>query len=253
MTQLNDSTWRVTVAVPANAQQRFICVFNNGQGLWDNNNGADYQVSVTGGSSGGNGITVYFKPPTSWVGSPRLYFYETSPSVPEPTWETSPTMTSHNNGWFKHTIAGVNSVRVIFRDNGSNQIPAPMQPGFLRTRDGWFDGTTQIWSDSSPLSVNAPSKPREFSLSQNYPNPFNPTTIITYTLPTPSAVTLTLFDVLGRTVATLVDTKHSPGTYNYTLNTSTLNLSSGVYFYRLQANGTNGQSFVETKKMLLTK
>jgi hypothetical protein len=58
---------------------------------------------------------------------------------------------------------------------------------------------------------------------------------------------------LGRTVATLVDEKQSAGTYSHMLNTSTLNLSSGVYFYRLQATGTNGQSFVETKKMVLTK
>jgi glycosidase len=253
MTRLNDSTWRVTVTVPSTAQYRFVCVFNNGQGLWDNNNTADYQVSVTGGSTGGSGITTYFKPPASWSGTPRLYFYETSPSVPEPTWDTSPTMTPHGNGWFRHTIAGVSSVRVIFRDNGTNQIPAAMQPGFLRTQDGWFDGTTQTWSNNPPLSVDEPQKPRDFALLQNYPNPFNPTTIITYTLPTASAVRLTLFDVLGRTVATLVNAKQSAGTYNYTLNTSTLNLSSGVYFYQLQANGTNGQSFVETRKMLLTK
>jgi hypothetical protein len=162
-------------------------------------------------------------------------------------------MTVHGSGWFRHTIADVNSVRVIFRDNGSNQIPAAMQPGFLRTRDGWFDGTTQTWSDSSPLSVDEPSKLKAFSLSQNYPNPFNPTTVITYTLPTPSTVTLTLFDVLGRTVATLVDAKQSAGVYHHNLNTSAYNLSSGVYFYRLQARGANGQSFVETKKMLLTK
>jgi hypothetical protein len=239
--------------VPSSAQQRFVCVFNNGQGLWDNNNTADYQVSVTGGSTGGNGITIYFKPPTSWSGTPRLYFYETSPSVPEPTWDTSPTMTTHGNGWFRHTIAGVNSVRIIFRDNGTNQIPAAMQPGFLRTQDGWFDGTTQTWSNNPPLSAEEPQKPRDFALLQNYPNPFNPTTIITYTLPTASTVRLTLFDVLGRTITTLVDEKQSAGTYSHTLNTSTLNLSSGVYFYRLQASGANGQSFVETKKMLLTK
>ncbi len=76
---------------------------------------------------------------------------------------------------------------------------------------------------------------------------------VTYTLPSASAVTLTLFDVLGRTVATLVDAKQSAGTHHYTLNTSLYNLSSGVYFYRLQASGANGQSFVETKKMLLTQ
>ncbi|MCS7051371.1 MAG: hypothetical protein NZL87_07140, partial [Thermomicrobium sp.] len=50
------------------------------------------------GSPSGNGITTYFRPPASWVGTPRLYFYETSPSVPQPTWDTSPAMTPHGNG-----------------------------------------------------------------------------------------------------------------------------------------------------------
>jgi agmatine/peptidylarginine deiminase len=95
--------------------------------------------------------------------------------------------------------------------------------------------------------------PERFSLSQNYPNPFNPTTIITYTLPTASHVRLELFDVLGRRVASLVNAKQSAGMHTYCLDATQFSLSSGVYFYRVQAESINGERFVQTKKMILLK
>jgi hypothetical protein len=94
--------------------------------------------------------------------------------------------------------------------------------------------------------------PHEFSLSQNYPNPFNPTTVIRYTLPGIGSqgpgvnVKLIVYDVLGRVVATLVDEKQMPGEFEVTLDGS--ELSSGVYIYRLQAEG-----YVQSKKLLLLK
>ena len=90
--------------------------------------------------------------------------------------------------------------------------------------------------------------PSEFSLKQNYPNPFNPSTIISYDLPENGLVTLKIFDVLGREVATLVDEYKQAGTYHITFNTSHFSLPSGIYFYRLRAN-----SFIATKKLLLVK
>jgi len=112
------------------------------------------------------------------------------------------------------------------------------------------------WKFTIQPSLNlapSPAKPQRFELSQNYPNPFNPTTTITYTLPTVSNVRLELFDVLGRKVATLVNTKQLAGTHTYRLNASTLSLSSGVYFYRMHADGANGERFVQTQKMILLK
>jgi hypothetical protein len=105
-----------------------------------------------------------------------------------------------------------------------------------------FDGTFEY----SPVIEVEAGMPRTFELGQNYPNPFNPTTLISYQLPVASEVSLKVYDVLGREVMTLVNGKQDAGSYNLNFNAS--NLSSGVYFYRLQAG-----SFVQTKKMMLVK
>lgn len=88
--------------------------------------------------------------------------------------------------------------------------------------------------------------PNEFNLGQNYPNPFNPATKISFTVGTQQAVSLRIFDVLGREVATLVNENKPAGTYSVSWNASAL--ASGVYFYRLQA-GEN----VQVKKLVLLK
>ncbi|MEW6508251.1 MAG: T9SS type A sorting domain-containing protein, partial [Bacteroidota bacterium] len=86
----------------------------------------------------------------------------------------------------------------------------------------------------------------------NYPNPFNPTTTISYQLPEESFVTLKVFDILGREVATLVNEHKPAGMYNVTFNArhpgQSREITSGVYIYTLSANG-----FVLSKKMLLAK
>src|SRR4030095_11540119 len=88
--------------------------------------------------------------------------------------------------------------------------------------------------------------PKEFSLAQNYPNPFNPTTNIKFSVPKAGNVKLVVFDVLGKEVTTLVNGFQTAGNYVVDFNASTL--SSGVYFYRLEAG-----DFTATKKMLLVK
>jgi hypothetical protein len=92
--------------------------------------------------------------------------------------------------------------------------------------------------------------PDGFTLSQNYPNPFNPSTKIQYTITNADLVTLKVYDVLGNEVATLVNGNQEAGNYTVSFNTSEarLSLSSGVYFYRLEAG-----SFVSTKKLILMK
>jgi S-formylglutathione hydrolase FrmB len=104
-------------------------------------------------------------------------------------------------------------------------------------------------SPESPSGVIEPrdiSTVKEFHLAQNYPNPFNPTTTIRYQIPELSFITLKVYDVLGNEITTLVNEEKPIGIYEVELNAN--NLSSGVYFYRLQAG-----SFVETRKMILMK
>jgi predicted GH43/DUF377 family glycosyl hydrolase len=95
--------------------------------------------------------------------------------------------------------------------------------------------------------------PTEFALEQNYPNPFNPGTTIKYSIPKTSKVTLTLFNLLGEQVTTLVNEEKNVGNYSVEFNAS--KLPSGVYFYQLKATPDGGQagSFVETKKMILLR
>jgi probable HAF family extracellular repeat protein len=88
--------------------------------------------------------------------------------------------------------------------------------------------------------------PGNFVLDQNYPNPFNPSTTINFSVPSSEFVTLKVFDVLGNEAATLVNEEKLAGSYEVDFDAS--QLSSGIYFYKLQAG-----SLIETKKMMLIR
>lgn len=85
-----------------------------------------------------------------------------------------------------------------------------------------------------------------FALAQNYPNPFNPTTVIQFSIPKRADVSLKVFNILGQEVVSLIDKEMDRGIHR--INFDATNLSTGIYFYRLQAG-----NFIETKKMLLIK
>ncbi|SMO39807.1 T9SS type A sorting domain-containing protein [Gracilimonas mengyeensis] len=106
---------------------------------------------------------------------------------------------------------------------------------------------TTLVADYLPVSnEKEQGKPTSFELKQNYPNPFNPSTVISYQLPVSSEVSLKVFDMLGREVASLVNTRQSAGAHQASFDASSL--SSGMYIYRLQAG-----SLVQTRKMMLIK
>ena len=100
--------------------------------------------------------------------------------------------------------------------------------------------TTDIKEDTSV--------PTEFKLMQNYPNPFNPSTIISFSIPEEQNVSLVVYDALGKEVAVLINEFMQPGFYNSQFSILNSQLSSGIYFYRLETD-----RFTQTKKMLLTK
>lgn len=129
------------------------------------------------------------------------------------------------NGWGNITVDGVQM---------DHNWERPSTFGFLEVT-----GVTDVAGQNNLV-------PTSFALYNNYPNPFNPTTKIKYDLPKEAKVTLKVYDILGREVTTLVDTKQNAGYYE--VNFDATRLASGVYIYRLMAG-----DFVQTKKMILMK
>ncbi len=145
--------------------------------------------------------------------------------------------------------------------DGYNNIFAPLT---LTTEQGirktiWAGGKTAfVASQNGYLFAYSPNNPNDaddelilnegmtYSLTQNYPNPFNPSTTIKYSIAEPGKVKLTLFNLLGEEVTTLVNEEKPAG--NYSIDFNAANLPSGVYFYQLKAS-----LFVETKKMVLLR
>ena len=102
--------------------------------------------------------------------------------------------------------------------------------------------------EPSGIIDNSQGIPDNYELLNAYPNPFNPSTVIGYRLPTAGHVTLKVYDILGRLVSILVDEYKQAGSYHSSFNAQHSTLTSGIYFYRMQAG-----NFIETKKIILMK
>jgi hypothetical protein len=112
-----------------------------------------------------------------------------------------------------------------------------------------FSDGFHFWTDSSLATFIKPMEqelPKKFSLSQNYPNPFNPKTVISWQLPVGSDVDLSIYNVLGQKVATLVNRKQQAGSYSAEWDAT--GFASGVYYYRLVAG-----EYVATRKLVLLR
>lgn len=107
----------------------------------------------------------------------------------------------------------------------------------------YFDNYSWIPTDVNETQGNFPV---EYILEQNYPNPFNPSTLIRFSIPENSFVSLKVYNVLGKEVSSIISEEMSAGNYEVNFNAS--NLSSGVYFYKLET-----ENFVKTNKMILMK
>jgi len=109
-----------------------------------------------------------------------------------------------------------------------------------------FNGNFQYYNLSNEVVIGTPDN---FSLTQNYPNPFNPSTKISYSIPLEGKVSLSIFDMTGKEVKSLVNSVQTAGYYSVSFDGSSL--ASGVYYYRVTVTGQN--NFVATRKMLLVK
>jgi len=142
------------------------------------------------------------------------------------------------NVWLERTVSADFNA-------GANAIQIEMSWGWMDF--DYLAVPTNIVTSAGELPV---ALPVSYSLQQNYPNPFNPATLIEYQVPSASRVTLTVFDVLGREISTLLDEAVPAGSHSVRWDAT--GLPSGVYFYRLEAAGA-GQLFSATRKMILMK
>ncbi|MEW5993404.1 MAG: T9SS type A sorting domain-containing protein [Candidatus Zixiibacteriota bacterium] len=155
----------------------------------------------------------------------NLVFEVTDPNAAEVTLEAIETS---NPGHY---------LMYVYHDYDQNGVP------HIRVERPEFEPMTVAFSGVIGSSAELPTV---YALDQNYPNPFNPTTEIAFDLPAPSHVELTVYNILGQKVETLVDEQREAGRHVVTWDAS--GYSSGVYFYRISA-----MDFSATKKMLLLK
>ena len=155
----------------------------------------------------------------------------------------------HNNSGF--VPAETNLMTTLINQHSSftdNSVQAGQNYFYMieAVDDAGNSGWTTELSTSITSIKNEAVLPTVFALEQNYPNPFNPSTMISYSIPQNSFVTLKVYDIIGNEITTLVNETRSAGKYEVRFDAS--ELSNGVYFYTV-----NTDNFTSTKKMLLMK
>jgi hypothetical protein len=142
---------------------------------------------------------------------------------------------SFTNGYTNDMLSY--DVRAYYEPDGTYSDP--------QWQIAYGEPSASVNENSISMQTKADEVPAEYSIT-NYPNPFNPTTTINYQLPENGLVTIKVYDMLGKEVATLVDGNRTAGYHNVTFDAS--RLTSGIYIYTITAN-----NFVQSKKMLLMK
>lgn len=161
----------------------------------------------------------------------------------------------HEFATIKYDASGVEQWAERFHQPGSNE-DSPVAIAIDRMRNVYVAGTTRMGSGTMFATVKyeqgatsvqeSAAYATTYRLEQNFPNPWNPATTIVYSLPAAGRVVLRVFDILGREIRTLVDEEQGAGTHVVRFDAT--NLSSGVYFYRLQAGG-----YAAVKRMMVVK
>ncbi|MBK9333583.1 MAG: choice-of-anchor B family protein [Ignavibacteria bacterium] len=171
-----------------------------------------------------------------------------------------------------HYRAGI---RILDITNGSNPVEVAWYDTYPASNSASYSGTWGVYMFPSGKIIgsdmgtglyviktmniitgisntNLAANPEKFTLSQNYPNPFNPSTTIKFDIKEYSDIKLSLYDIRGNRIAELINDKRDAGTYEYIMDASKYNLSSGTYFYKLEGQNIKGM-FSDTKKMFLIK
>lgn len=215
-----------------------------------------YDIAISGGyiwiTNEGGGIIRNFSNPDAIPVELTAFSAAANGNSVKLNWKTS---TETNNKGFSIERKGSNEVSwisvgfvngkgttALVSDYSFTDKPAVQDKYSYRLKQVDFDGTSDY---SGTVEVNM-TAPQSFSLSQNFPNPFNPSTTIKYSVPFASKVSVKIFDMLGKEVASLVNDTKQAGNYEVIFNATSL--SSGIYFYKMQAG-----SFSDTKKLTLIK
>ena len=163
-----------------------------------------------------------------------------------------------NTGWVVGDLTVLGSNALSTTNGGANWSPSNVSSGrmtkiqFVNSATGWMVGQyNRVYKTTNnggltPVTKNNNQLPDKYELYQNYPNPFNPETNIKFQISESGDVNLSVFDILGRKISTLVNECLSPGTYEVKWNAS--DYPSGIYYYKFQAG-----DYSETKKMILLK
>jgi hypothetical protein len=227
--------------------------------------GANWSVQLTDNTPGVSEGIQFVDVNNGWVvgNSGKIYHTTnggtnwvkvTNAGVSSSTRAQSPFFLNADTGW----IVGDNALLHTTNAGQSwSNLSTPYGPTniyFVDANNGWSTSDNggmiaHTTSGGEPTLVQENytlNLPSGFELSQNYPNPFNPSTTISFSLPSKGFVSLKVFDLIGRRVATIISEELPAGNHSRQWNAN--NLASGIYFYRLQTG-----SFTETKKLLFLK
>ncbi len=225
---------RCVAVDPTNSGKALVVFGNyNFQSLWYTTNGGATWTDVEGNLSGPDG------PSTRWatifyIGNQLNVFLGTSIGV-----LSTDVFNGSSTVWAQAAANEIGNVLIGYMDYRASDRTLAIG---THSR-GVF--TTQVPSTPTDLKNNS-DLPERYALAQNYPNPFNPTTAISYQLTASGLVSLKVFDLTGKEVATLVNERKEAGVY--TVQFDARRLPSSAYFYTLRSGG-----FVDTKKMLLIR
>jgi len=199
----------------------------------------EYQITLSGGPAVQGGFNI-----ASFLGTLSPVDASSQLMLSELTHTNPKTFSGGSVSWtFNFTAANQVYTDTIF--SAGNSVNGD---GFNNSQDRWNFGqrfVVHVIDQVSSVEENNVVV-NNFKLDQNYPNPFNPSTMISYSIPQSSFVTLRVYDIIGNEVATLVNETKSAGKYDVRFDAS--NLSNGVYLYSIKTN-----NYTSTKKMILMK
>lgn len=199
----------------------------------------EYQITLSGGPAVQGGFNI-----ASFLGTLSPVDASSQLMLSELTHTNPKTFSGGSVSWtFNFTAANQVYTDTIF--SAGNSVNGD---GFNNSQDRWNFGqrfVVHVIDQVSSVEGNN-FVVNNFKLDQNYPNPFNPSTMISYSIPQSSFVTLKVYDIIGNEVVTLVNETKSAGKYDVSFEAS--NLSNGVYLYSIKTN-----NFTSTKKMILMK